>query len=153
MSSATARRKPAARLPRPAARYRTGQVPKGAGELVSDSDEEEEAEVGEEEGDVPIEDVEEEDGLEVRKDAVKAATRGINVTLRDVNISKEGKVTVAGRAEVGKTAVELGTPSTYSYVDAPFDIHAEEEEEEEEEEEAAQEEEEVCAFNFGVLEP
>ena len=118
-----------------------------------DSDEEEEAEVGEEEGDVPIEDVEEEDGLEVRKDAVKAATRGINVTLRDVNISKEGKVTVAGRAEVGKTAVALGTLSTYSYVDAPFDIHAEEEEEEEEEEEAAQEEEEVCASNFGVLEP
>ena len=110
MSSAAAPRKPAPRLPRPAARYWKGKVPKGAGELASDSDEEEEedAEVGEE-GDVPIEDVEEEeDGLEVRKEAVKAATKGINVTLRDVNISKEGKVTIAGKSEVGKTAVELG---------------------------------------------
>ena len=57
-----------------------------------------------------IEDVEEEeeDTLEVRKETIKPAARGINVALRDVNISKEGKVTVAGRAEVGRTEVELG---------------------------------------------
>lgn len=33
---------------------------------------------------------------------------GINVALRDVNISKEGKVIVAGREEVGRTEAELG---------------------------------------------
>ena len=53
---------------------------------------------------------EEEGGLDVRREAVKPApaARGINVALRDVNISKEGKVIVAGKAEVVRTQVELG---------------------------------------------
>ena len=119
MSSASAPRKAAARLPRPAARYWKGKVPKGAGALPSDSEEEEEegAEV-QEEGDVLIEDLEEEEeeeGLEVRTQIVKAAAKGINVTLRDVNISKEGTVTVAGKAEVGRTEIELGTPLCFLY--------------------------------------
>lgn len=110
MSSATAPRKQAARLPRPAARYRKGQVPKGARDLPSDSEEEDEEAVGlEEEGDVPIEDVEEEPGLEVRKEAARPSARAINVALRDVNISKEGTVIVAGKAEVGRTQAEIGT--------------------------------------------
>ncbi len=108
MSSATAPRKPAPRLPRPAARYWKGKAPKGAGALPSDSeDEDEDAAELQDEGDVPIEDMEEE-GLEVRTETVKAAARGINVTLRDVNISKDGKVIVAGREEVGRTEAELG---------------------------------------------
>ncbi|KAI0089747.1 splicing factor, Prp19-binding domain-containing protein [Irpex rosettiformis] len=131
MSSAP--RKPAPRLARPAARYWKGKAPKGVDATAGESDEsdEGEAEELEEEGDVRIQDVggdeEDEDGLEVKKSGlVKGkAKAGINVTLRDVNISKEGKVIVAGREEVGRTAAEL-----------------EEEEEEEESEEGEQEEEE-----------
>jgi len=130
-SSATARRKPAPRLARPAARYWKGKAPKGADALSSDSDEDEGDEVqqvGEEEGDVPIEDLEGDDdeGLEVAQTVVKgvgkAAVKGMNVSLRDVNISKDGKVIVAGREEVGRTQAEL------------------EDEEEEEEEESDEEE-------------
>ncbi|KAI0344292.1 hypothetical protein BDW22DRAFT_1392747 [Trametopsis cervina] len=131
MSSAP--RKQAPRIARPAARYWKGKVPKGVDAVASDSDEDDEGEVqeGDEEGDVLIRDVgadedgqEDEDGLEV-KAAARKAKAGINVALRDVNISKEGKVIVAGREEVGRTEAEL-----------------EEEEEDEEEEEAEEEEEE-----------
>ncbi|RDX41277.1 hypothetical protein OH76DRAFT_222885 [Lentinus brumalis] len=134
MSSAA--RKPAPRLPKPAARYRKGQAPKGydaaAAELDSDDDEVEEQQEEQDEGDVLIRDVgeedeEDEDGLTVRRDAVgKQAKGAINVSLRDVNISKEGKVIVGGKEESGRTAAEL-----------------EEDEEEEEEEEEAEEEEET----------
>ena len=112
----TAPRKPAPRLARPAARYWKGKAPKGVDATAGDSDDsdQEEVENVEEEGDVRIQDVggdeEDEDGLEVKKASVaKGKGRaGINVTLRDVNISKEGKVIVAGREEVGRTAAELG---------------------------------------------
>lgn len=105
----TVPRKTAARLAKPAARYWKGKAPKGADELPSDSEEEdEEQEQQLEEGDEAIEDIEEE-GLEVRQQAPKAAGRGINVALRDVNISRDGKVIVAGRDEVGRTKAELGT--------------------------------------------
>ena len=120
----TAARKPAARLPRPAARYWKGKAPKGAdAALESDSDYDEEAEQHEpqEEGDEQIRDVggdgygegsgeDEEDGLTVRREAVgkQAQARGaINVSLRDVNISREGKVIVGGKEESGRTAAEL----------------------------------------------
>lgn len=115
MSSAA--RKPAARIARPAARYWKGKAPKGADAAESDSDYDEEAEeqVPEEEGDELIRDVgeddeeeEDEDGLEVRKEAVGKQARGaINVALRDVNISRDGKVIVGGKEESGKTAAEL----------------------------------------------
>ena len=117
MSAVSAPRRPAPRLPRPAARYWKGKAPKGADALLSDSDDDEgdnQAVEGEEEGDVPIEDVEEDEedvrGLEVRS-AVgreKGKERAINVALRDVNISKEGKVIVAGREEVGREGVWCG---------------------------------------------
>ena len=55
----------------------------------------------------------------------RGAGAGLSVRLGDVSVSREGRVTVAGRAEVGRTAVEI-----------------EEEEEEEDEEEAGEEEEE-----------
>ncbi|OCH88823.1 hypothetical protein OBBRIDRAFT_733666 [Obba rivulosa] len=126
----SAPRKPAPRLPRPAARYWKGKAPTGAeaGDVSSEDEDEYAEEAPAEEGDVPIggleeEEEEEEDGLAVGAREPVEKRRGINVQLRDVNISKEGKVTVAGREEVGKTEVEL-------------------EEEEEEEEEAVEEEEE-----------
>ncbi|KAL6305693.1 splicing factor, Prp19-binding domain-containing protein [Sparassis latifolia] len=122
----TATRKPAPRLPRPAARYWKGKAPKGVDEAASESESEEEgAEAPQEEGDILIADVggddEEEHGLELGGAKV-VERRAINVALRDVNISEEGRVTVAGKAEVGRTEVEV-------------------EEEEEEEEEGAKEEE------------
>lgn len=119
-----AARKPAPRLARPAARYWKGKAPKGvdaAGQSDSDSEAEDEGNELQEDGDVMIRDVEgedeeeEEDGLDVRKQAVqsKLKTKGINVALRDVNISKDGKVIVAGREEVGRTQAELGELSRY----------------------------------------
>ncbi|KAI0808173.1 splicing factor, Prp19-binding domain-containing protein [Fomes fomentarius] len=132
MSSAA--RKPAARLPRPAARYWKGKAPKGADAADSDSDYDEEIEEQQEaqdEGDVLIRDLgegeeDEDEDLPMRKEVIeKQAKAAISVALKDVNISKEGKVIVGGRDEVGRTAAEL-----------------EQEEESEEEEEAAAEEEE-----------
>jgi len=109
MSSAT--RKPAPRLARPAARYWKGKAPKGAGEVPSDSDEEEELQQPEEEGDIQIGDQDfegEEDEEEPPLHAVAkpVVTKSINVALRDVNISKDGKVIVAGREESGRTELE-----------------------------------------------
>lgn len=113
--SATAPRKPAARLPRPAARYWKGKAPKGAGEVSSDDsdyDEAAEAQEPEEEGDVLIHDITGDDKDEARLDVRQTqqkpkTTKAINVALRDVNISKEGKVIVAGKEESGRTQAEL----------------------------------------------
>lgn len=121
--STTASRKPAARLPRPAARYWKGKAPKGAGEISSDDSDYDEAAEGqepEEEGDVLIEDVtgdyEDEGRLDVRQAQQKPkATKGINVALRDVNISKEGKVIVAGKQESGRTQAELEEGKWYFF--------------------------------------
>jgi microfibrillar-associated protein 1 len=66
----------------------------------------------EEEGDVPIsgdQDIvyeeDDEEAMRLRKEAPKSM-KAMNVTLKDVNISKDGKVTVAGREESGRTALE-----------------------------------------------
>ena len=110
MSSAP--RKPAPRLARPAARYWKGKAPKGAGEILSDSDEEEELQQPEEEGDVLIgdqdfgEDEEDEEQPPIRAVAKPTTAKSINVALKDVNISKDGKVIVAGRQESGRTELE-----------------------------------------------
>ncbi|PFH54890.1 hypothetical protein AMATHDRAFT_134337 [Amanita thiersii Skay4041] len=116
-------RKPAPRLPQPASRYWKGKAPKGVAEVQSDSDYE-----GEEEqpiirdGDIPVSgdhDITDEDEGELAlHGTVAKSVKAMNVTLRDVNISKEGKVIVGGREESGRTE------------------HEEDEEEEEEEEEA-----------------
>lgn len=104
-------RKPAPRLARPAARYWKGKLPKGAAVAAdSDSDEEEEA-PEQEDGDVPIEDdqdfADEEDIKPALRPAIKPGqTKAINVALKDVNISTDGKVIVAGREESGRTAME-----------------------------------------------
>ncbi|KAJ7151582.1 microfibrillar-associated protein MFAP1, Zn finger, CCHC type protein [Mycena filopes] len=108
MSSA---RKQAPRLARPAARYWKGKAPKGVVDADSDSDEQDARSVGEEEGDVDIggdQDIvpeeEDEDGDARPVPVVQRATKAMNVALRDVNISKDGKVIVAGREESGRTA-------------------------------------------------
>ena len=112
-------RKPAPRIARPAARYRKGQAPKGFEAAQSDSEDDaeiEEQEQPEDEGDVLIRDVERDDddeeededsSLAVHKGAAKPAKGTISVALRDVNISREGKVIVGGKEESGRTAAEL----------------------------------------------
>jgi hypothetical protein len=102
MSSA---RKQAPRLARPAVRYWKGKAPKGVAEAESDSDAEEEQESYLEEGDVPV-DEEEVDDLEIRQQPKAAAPKALNIALRDVEVSKEGKVIVAGREESGRTLEE-----------------------------------------------
>ena len=86
---ATTIRKQAPRLARPVGRYWKGKAPKGAADLSSDeSDEEKEEEEEEEEG---------------RKGY---RTGRMSVALKNVNISKEGNVIVAGKQEVGRTEAE-----------------------------------------------
>ncbi|KAG5353863.1 hypothetical protein C0989_001115 [Termitomyces sp. Mn162] len=103
-------RKQAPRLPRPAARYWKGKAPKGAVEVDSES-EDEDVRSMEEEGDIAVSGEQdfaredEEEDLLMHED-VKTAARSMNVALKDVNISKDGKVIVAGREESGRTALE-----------------------------------------------
>jgi microfibrillar-associated protein 1 len=101
-------RKQAPRLARPAARYWKGKAPKGVTEVPSDSEEDEEPAV-EEEGDVLIggeQDIVEEDDEDYLPKGPAKSSKSMNVSLKDVNISKDGKVTVAGREESGRTAME-----------------------------------------------
>lgn len=121
----TVPRKKAVRQAKPVARYWKGKAPKGADALPSDSEEEDEEEQQLEEGDEAIETIEEdeeEEGLEVRQTVQKGAARGINVALRDVNISKDGKVIVAGREEVGRTEAEIGVLHAIRTADSIFTI-------------------------------
>ena len=115
---ATIRPKPAPRLPRPAARYWKGKAPKGLAEVESDSDVDEAQESKiQEDGDVQIRDIgdieigasgeEDEDmGIQVSKTRADVKGKSISVALKDVSVSKEGKVIVAGRLESGKTEME-----------------------------------------------
>lgn len=98
-------RKPAARLPRPAVRYWKGKAPKGAVEADSDSDAEEQ---NNEVGDVEMGDYDEEEdvgelAINQRQDIPKST---MNIALKDVSVSKDGRVIVAGREESGRTALE-----------------------------------------------
>ncbi|KAJ7456435.1 microfibrillar-associated protein MFAP1, Zn finger, CCHC type protein [Mycena latifolia] len=107
----SAPRKQAPRLARPAARYWKGKAPKGVVDADSDSEQEEVASVGEEPEDVDIggdqDIIEEEDDEDVKPvPAIQKPSKAMNVALRDVNISKDGKVIIAGREESGRTALE-----------------------------------------------
>jgi len=111
------RKKDAPRLARPAARYWKGRAPKGVAETQdSDSDYEEEAQE-QEEGDVPIGDVSADEGEEEEDDGgiviqkKSEVKKAMNVALRNVNISTEGKVIVDGKEESGRTAMEQGALS------------------------------------------
>lgn len=103
-------RKQAPRLPRPAVRYWKGKAPRGVAEVNSDSDVEEETPSHLEEGDVPLDDheVDEDDfgNLSTIQEKTSFAPKAINIALKDVSVSKEGKVIVAGREESGRTALE-----------------------------------------------
>ncbi|KAH8834884.1 splicing factor, Prp19-binding domain-containing protein [Flagelloscypha sp. PMI_526] len=110
-----AAKKQAPRLARPAARYWKGKAPKGVVEVDSDSDEDENAEEQqlEEEGDVLIggEGIEiggesdEDNELPTHAPNVKPV-KAMNIALKDVNISTDGRVVVSGRDESGKTEME-----------------------------------------------
>ncbi|KAJ7806146.1 microfibrillar-associated protein MFAP1, Zn finger, CCHC type protein [Mycena olivaceomarginata] len=111
----SAPRKQAQRLARPVVRYWKGKAPKGVdADADSDSDQEDLAEEVAEEGDVDIggdQDIVSEDGdgdedVKPAPAVQKPAAKAMNVALRDVNISKDGKVIVAGREESGRTAME-----------------------------------------------
>ncbi|KAG9045065.1 hypothetical protein FS837_007112 [Tulasnella sp. UAMH 9824] len=133
----TAARKPAPRIARPAQRYWKGKAPKGADAAqLSDSDEDEEQQVAEEElpEDMPLGVVVGDESSQNQK--LKKKMGAMNVALKDVNIDSRGKVIVAGKEESGRTVMEEEEESEES----------EEEEEEEEsgssEEESSEEEEE-----------
>lgn len=124
---ATVQRKQAPRLPRPAARYWKGKAPKGAAEIESDSDDERAEDEFEQqrEGDVLIKEAgdidmggsggeEEDEGIQVPKARADAKGKGMSVALKDVSVSKEGKVIVAGRLESGKTEMEGEGALVYS---------------------------------------
>lgn len=107
----TRRLKAAPRPARPTGRYFKGKLPKGVNELASDSDEEEDAEAGEPE-DVPLggSDDDAEDSTLPALPVVRAvaAVKTMNVALKDVTVSREGKVIIAGKEETGRTERELG---------------------------------------------
>ncbi|KAF5392566.1 hypothetical protein D9757_002115 [Collybiopsis confluens] len=107
--------KQAPRLARPVARYWAGKAPRDHLDSESDSNDDDEEQQGvEDEGVVNMggeqdftqgEPEEEEDQeLSMKQDIAK--TKSMNIALRDVNISRDGKVIVAGRVESGRTAVE-----------------------------------------------
>lgn len=151
---ATVQRKQAPRLARPAARYWKGKAPKGVVEAESDSDGDEEAQdelALQEDGDVRIRDVEmgasgegdedEDEEMRIPKARVDVKGKSISVALKDVSVSKEGKVIVAGRLESGKTRMEAEEEGMLVFGSCPggecslrlLDSESSEEEEEEEE--------------------
>ncbi|KAG2129774.1 splicing factor, Prp19-binding domain-containing protein [Suillus clintonianus] len=141
---ATQVRKHTSKPTRAAGRYWKGKAPKGAAEYPSDSDEGDEQPEVQEEGDVLIggeQDIVEEEEDEETTLPVKTGqgrvVKTMNLTLKDVNISKEGKVIVAGREESGRTKLEEDVVSEEESEEAP-----DEEEDEEEESESSESEEE-----------
>lgn len=107
-----ARKKDAPRIARPAVRYWKGKAPKGVVEVhESDSDSDNPPQDAEP-IDVPITGVEDdgEDEEADKEDIVPQmkVQKSMNVALRNVDISKEGRVIVDGREESGRTIVEQG---------------------------------------------
>ena len=105
-------RKQAPRPARPAGRYWKGKAPKGAADLSSSDESDDGEEVLQEEGDVAFageqefihaeydRDEDEEQGRQEQR------TGKMSVALKNVNISKEGKVLIDGKQEVGRTEME-----------------------------------------------
>jgi microfibrillar-associated protein 1 len=159
---ATNVRKQAPRLARPAGRYWKGKAPKGAADLPSSSDEsEEERPAPQEEGDIAF--AGEQEFLHAEHDQGDEeeqnqghVTGKMSLALKNVNISKEGKVTIAGKTEVGRTEMEGAPPSLDHYQHCCiFDNYTEELSEETEEETDAKaadqvESDEVCHLNIGT---
>jgi microfibrillar-associated protein 1 len=105
-------RKQAPRPARPAGRYWKGKAPKGAADLSSSDESDDGREVPQEEGDVAFAGEQEflhaeYDGDEEEEQGRKGQRTGtMSVALKNVNISKEGKVLIDGRQEVGRTEME-----------------------------------------------
>ena len=100
-------RKQAPRPARPAARYWKGKAPKGVAEVHSDSDSDREGVV---EDEAAVDDHVDDEGIEefgMKQEREPVKPRGINIALKDVSVSKEGKVIVAGREESGRTLMEV----------------------------------------------
>lgn len=140
-------RKQAPRPARPAGRYWKGKAPKGATDLPSSSSDESDdgRELPQEECDVAFageqeflhaeydgDEEEEEQGRKGQK------TGRMSVALKNVNISKEGKVLIDGRQEVGRTEMEgaLAYPPSPRVITNDYDNHLEQSEETEEETDA-----------------
>ncbi|KAG1828632.1 splicing factor, Prp19-binding domain-containing protein [Suillus variegatus] len=139
---ATQVRKHTSKPTRAAGRYWKGKAPKGAAEYPSDSneDDEEQLEV-QEEGDVLIggeQDIVREDENEETTLPVKTGqgrvVKAMNLALKDVNISKDGKVIVAGREESGRTKLEEDVVSEEESEEPPDEEEDESESSESEEE-------------------
>jgi hypothetical protein len=113
--STTTIRKQAPRPARPAGRYWKGKAPKGAADLSS-SDESEVPHV-QEDGDVTF--AGEQEFLHAKYDSDEEEENGhkgqsagrMSVALKNVDISKEGKVLIDGKQEVGRTEMEEGALS------------------------------------------
>ncbi|KAF8588464.1 hypothetical protein K439DRAFT_1645454 [Ramaria rubella] len=106
------RRKDAPRAPRPVVRYWKGKAPKGVVEAQDSDSDSDNAPQDVEPADVPIGDLDagdnDDEEEEEEEDAVtrKKIQKTMNVALKDVDISKEGKVIVGGKEESGRTLVE-----------------------------------------------
>ena len=110
------KKKDAPRLARPAVRYWKGKAPKGIADAQDSDSDTDNVPQDTEPTDVPIggldagnseqEDEEEEEETVVPQQKVQ---KTMNVALRSVNISKEGKVIVDGKEESGRTIAEQGT--------------------------------------------
>lgn len=134
----TTTRKQAPRLARPAGRYWKGKAPKGAADLPSSDESDDGKEVPQQDGDVAFAGEQEflhaeYDGDEEEEQGRKGLRTGtMSVALKNVNISKEGKVLIAGRQEVGRTEME-GALSCPRSLPTDYDNHLEQSEETEEE--------------------
>jgi microfibrillar-associated protein 1 len=104
----TPARKQAPRLPKPAGRYWKGKAPKGAADLPSSDESDDGGEAPQGEGDVAFAGEQEFLHAEHGDEEEEPGRKGhkISVALKNVNISKEGKVLIAGRQEVGRTEME-----------------------------------------------
>jgi len=113
MSLATERRpKAATKLPTAAKRYRKGKLPEGIA-AAADSDDSGAEEQDEDEGeaeDVPFDGLSGDEDEDIPLPTARniSAPKKMNLALRDVAISREGKVVIAGKHEAGRTGVELG---------------------------------------------
>ncbi|KAE9409396.1 hypothetical protein BT96DRAFT_962482 [Gymnopus androsaceus JB14] len=137
--------KQAPRMARPAARYWRGKAPKNAYEEQPEVEQEGDINIGGDQEIVQEEDDEEEEDMPMKKEALKS--KSMNIALRDVNISREGKVIVAGREESGKTALE--EEEEESEDESEEDVKkVEESEEESSEDESDSEEEEKPKLQF-----
>lgn len=154
-------RKQAPRLARPAGRYWKGKAPKGAADNLPSSDEsEDERPAPQEEGDIAFAGEQEflhaehdqGDEEEQSQDHRSHGTGKMSLALKNVNISKEGKVTIAGKTEVGRTEMEgvCSPPSIITNIVHTYAEELSEETEEETDTKGQVESDEVCRLNSGT---